>query len=171
MNWTLLHKYRWLIGLVLVILVIDGVGWWGYQMVGELGRCQGHLEISEWARAHNIDCPLCPGHGCPVCPATPPETITFRVHYDFSEPAYMITISLYLSDHSPHYVWPEQNASGWSSAGNGGYFIWAYVLPDSVQQVTYAIDIAFQSGHDLRTPERTVSLVGGMTYVDVDLFY
>jgi len=68
MNWSQLHRYRWLIGIVLIMIVIDGVGWWGYQIVGQLGRCQGALETSEWLRKQP---PLCPGHGCPAISILP----------------------------------------------------------------------------------------------------
>ena len=47
-------KHKWIIGAVLVALVISGIGWWGYQAIGELGKCQGALQEEESLNASTV---------------------------------------------------------------------------------------------------------------------
>ncbi len=75
----------------------------------------------------------------------PHRTIVFQVHYSFAYSAYSIKQSVYIDDaQTPlFYVFPERSASGWSPAGNGGYYEWHLTIPASTKQIKVISDVVF----------------------------
>ena len=73
------------------------------------------------------------------------RTIVFQVHYSFAYSAYSIKQSVYLDDAQDplFFVFPERDASGWSPAGNGGYYEWHLTIPASTRHIKVISAVVF----------------------------
>ncbi len=73
------------------------------------------------------------------------RTIIFQTRYNFSHTAYSINQLVYVGSKADPtvFTWPGQKETGWSPAGDAGYYEWHMQIPASTTQVKCVFNIAF----------------------------